>query len=150
MKNSLACLALAAVAWPAGLLAEQPAMPSWMSGCWQSRDGERWAEECWTIPRGGQMMGSGRTGEGATVRSFEFMLIEAGEGGLSFRASPGGQGWTSFAQAADPGAGVTFVNPENDYPQKIRYWREGDLLNAEISQLDGSRPFSFTFSPMGG
>ncbi len=67
-------------------------MPSWMSGCWQSRDGERWAEECWTVARGGQMLGSGRTGDATGVRSFEFMRIEREGEGLAFRASPGGDG----------------------------------------------------------
>ena len=125
-------------------------MPSWMSGCWQSRDGERWAEECWTIPRGGQMLGSGRTGAAGEVRSFEFMRIEGGEGGLRFLASPGGSGWTSFAAAADPGEGVTFVNPDNDYPQRVRYWREDGELKAEISLLDGSNAVQFAFRPMSG
>ena len=125
-------------------------MPSWMSGCWQSRDGERWAEECWTVARGGQMLGSGRTGDATGVRSFEFMRIEREGEGLAFRASPGGDGWTSFAAAADPAGGVTFVNAENDYPKRVRYWREGGELRAEISQLDGSDAVQFAFRPMNG
>ena len=36
--------------------AAQSDMPAWMSGCWEMRDGERWAEECWTSPREGQML----------------------------------------------------------------------------------------------
>ena len=141
---------LAAATLPAAAFGQETPMPSWMAGCWEMRDGERWAEECWTIPRGGQMMGSGRTGAGNTVRSFEFMLIERGEGGLRFRAAPGGSGWTPFVAVEDPGEGVTFLNPDNDYPQRVRYWREGNLLKAEISQVDGSRAVEFTFSRMGG
>ena len=125
-------------------------MPSWMSGCWQSRDGERWAEECWTVARGGQMLGSGRTGDATGVRSFEFMRIEREGEGLAFRASPGGEGWTSFAAAADPAGGVTFVSADNDYPKRVRYWREGGELRAEISQLDGSDAMQFAFRPMNG
>ena len=151
MKPISAAVLLVALALaPVAAQAQEAAMPAWMAGCWQMRDGERWAEECWTIPRGGQMMGSGRTGAGDAVRSFEFMLIERGEDGLLFRAAPGGSGWTAFAAGEDPGEGVTFLNPGNDYPQRVRYWREGDLLKAEISQIDGSRAVAFSFSRMGG
>lgn len=122
-------------------------MPSWMAGCWEMHEGERWAEECWTAPRDGQMLGSGRTGGPDGIRSFEFMRIEREGESLAFRAAPGGSGWTSFTAAAD-GAGVTFVNAENDYPNRVRYWREGGELRAEISQLDGSDAVRFTFRPM--
>jgi hypothetical protein len=150
MKLALAAAALAAALLPATALAQAAEMPGWMVGCWQSRDGEAWAEECWTIPRAGQMMGSGRTGDASSVRSFEFMRIERSGEGLAFRASPGGEGWTSFASAEDPDEGVTFVNPGHDYPQRVRYWREGELLKAEISLIDGSRAIGFAFSRMGG
>ena len=134
----------------AGSNPSDSALPGWMSGCWEWREGERWGEECWTVPRRGQMMGSGRSGDAAKVASWEFMRIERDDEGLRFSASPGGTGWTRFASASDPGEGVTFVNPANDYPQRVRYWREGELLKAEISQLDGSREMGWSFARMGG
>lgn len=145
---------LGALVLAAPLSAQQPVLPptpGWMAGCWEMRDGERWAEECWTVARGGQMLGSGRTGAGTQVGSWEFMRIErATDGALTFSASPGGSDWTPFMAAADAGEGVTFVNPGNDFPQQVRYWREGDLLKARISQLDGSRAIEWTFKRMGG
>ena len=150
MKSRSIAIVAAMALWPGGALGQEAALPSWMSGCWQSRDGERWAEECWTVPRGGQMLGSGRTGDASGVRSFEFMRIEREGEGLAFRASPGGSGWTSFAATDDPGEGVTFLNPENDYPQRVRYWREGGELRAEIALLDGSNVVQFAFRPMNG
>ncbi|WP_328598065.1 DUF6265 family protein [Croceibacterium salegens] len=125
-------------------------LPGWMSGCWQQVEGERWSEECWTIDRHGSMLGSGRTGDTAKVRSFEFMRIERGPNGLVFHGGPGGQGWTPFPQAPDSEGGVTFLNAEHDYPQRIRYWREGDLLKAEVSLADGSQSQTWTYGRMGG
>lgn len=149
-KLPLSLLALALLVAPAGLGAQQARLPDWMTGCWEMREGDRWAEECWTVPRGGMMIGSGRAGSGDTVRSFEHMRIERGEDGkLRFLASPGGQGWTAFAVADDPGQGVTFVNPGNDFPQRVRYWREGDLLEAEISLEGGENAMRWTFARMG-
>lgn len=128
----------------------EPPLPAWMSGCWQWQQDERWGEECWTAPRGDQMLGSGRTGEAGKVGSWEFMRIERGEQGLSFHASPGGKGWTTFNSANDAGEGVTFVNPDNDYPQRVRYRREGERLHAEIARLDGTDAVSWTFTRTGG
>ena len=148
-RRSIAVIATA-ILWPGVAFAQQTALPLWMAGCWEMRTGERWAEECWTAPRGGQMLGSGRTGDANGVRSFEFMRIERDGEGLAFRASPGGEGWTSFASTADPGDGVTFLNAAHDYPQRVRYWLEGTELRAEISLLDGSNATRFAFRRTNG
>ena len=93
------------------------------------------------------MLGSGRTGDANSVRSFEFMRIERDGDSLAFHAAPGGEGWTPFVSAPDA-TGVTFVNDKNDYPKRVRYWRDGEELRAEISQLDGSNAVQFAFRPM--
>ena len=157
MKRGSIVLLAAALPWPAGALAEEPELPAWMAGCWEMRDGERWAEECWTAPRGGQMLGSGRTGDANGVRSFEFMRIELdepnGEGPtfrMAFVAAPNGRGWTTFAWSPRDTPRVSFFNTANDYPQRVRYWREGGELRAEISLLDGSNATQFAFRRMSG
>ena len=150
---------IALLAAPAAVSAQEPepAIPSWMAGCWEMREGERWAEECWTAPRGGQMLGSGRTGDASGVRSFEFMRIELDEPNgdgpvirMAFVAAPNGRGWTTFAWSPTDKPGVSFSNAANDYPQRVRYWLEGDELKAEISLLDGSNPTQFAFRRMNG
>ena len=149
MKLMAGALALA-LAGAIPVAAQAQDMPGWMAGCWEMREeGGRWAEECWTIPRGGLMLGSGRAGTGGEVGSFEFMRIELGEDGMTFLASPGGNGWTAFA-AGSAASGVSFIKPDHDYPQRISYWREGDLLKARVSLLDGSEAEEWTFTPMGG
>ena len=119
------------------------AMPGWMAGCWVEKSEKAWTEECWTSARGGVMIGSGRTGAGETVRSWEAMQILAEPGGLAFYAAPRGLNRTRFVARAD-GQGVTFVNPATDYPQRVRYWREGEALLAEISLAYGSRAKRWT------
>lgn len=119
---------------------------AWMTGCWEQREGDRWTEECWTAPSAGMMFGSSRTGRGDTTLEWEVLRIErnsaVGDGPvvrLAYFAAPGGQPWKRFAWSGNEGPGVTFYNVANDYPQRIRYWREGDVLNAEIALEDGSR-----------
>lgn len=124
--------------------AAEVALPSWLTGCWIEQKGTAWTEECWTSARGGMLIGSGRTGDGDRLRSWETMQILREAPGLAFYGAPGGVGRTRFAMRAD-GQGVTFVNPGHDYPQRIRYWREGDLLLAEASLADGTRAKRWKF-----
>lgn len=132
--------------------AAMPALPGWMAGCWEQRQDDRWTEECWTTPRAGLMLGSGRSGVGERLLNWEAMQIvmnqSSGDGqvvSMAFWAAPSGANRTMFAWSPDEAAGFTFVNATNDYPQRIRYWREGDLLNAEISMADGSRSMRWTY-----
>lgn len=136
---------------------DAPELPAWMAGCWEARDGDRWSEECWTIPRAGMMMGSGRSGDGDQLQSWEVMRVTLdmpnGDGPvvrMAYVASPGGGEATIFAWSPAQEEGVTFVNEAHDYPQRIRYWRDGDVLNAEISRADGSHAMSWTLTRMGG
>ena len=142
-------MAVAAQAYPA-----QP-LPAWMAGCWELNSGEHWTEECWTAPRGNMMMGSSRSGSGGVLLEWETMQIFREETDdpavpkLAFWASPGGERRTMFAWVPSSESGVTFFNMENDYPQRIRYWREGRELMAEISLADGSRPRRWRYAPAG-
>lgn len=140
--------------WIAGLgfalsaAAEQePTLPEWMAGCWEQRSGDRWTEECWMPPRGGIMLGSGRSGRGERVSEWEATQIVLGQPNrdgpavrMAFWAAPGGSDRTAFAWSPSDLPGVTFVNAAHDYPQRIRYWREGERLMAEISLAHGSKP----------
>lgn len=134
----------------------EPALPDWMAGCWEQRDGERWTEECWMAPRAGIMLGASRSGRGDTLGSWEAMQIvlaqPAGEeprAPMAFWATPGGTHRAMFTWQPDSEPGVTFVNRTNDYPQRVRYWREGKALMAEIALADGSKPMRWRYCPVG-
>jgi ABC-type sugar transport system substrate-binding protein len=136
--------------WTALMLAQAAAiapLPEFLSGCWEERrpDGG-WTEECWTAPRGGLMLGSGRDGKADQVRHWEWMRVERGsDGSISFYASPKGAPAIAF-EAREAGANaVTFVNPANDFPQRVRYRRTATGLEAEISLLDGSKPVRWSY-----
>ena len=129
-----------------------PPLPDWMAGCWEQREGDRWTEECWTSPRGGMMLGTNRSGRRAEVLEWEFLRIERQVPisddrtvRLAYVASPGGRGGTLFAWSGPKGPGISFSNVANDYPQRIRYWREGRELIAEIALEDGSKAKRWRF-----
>jgi hypothetical protein len=101
------------------------------------------------------MIGYGRSGTGGVLDSWEVMQIEMIETDdpvidpLTFYGSPGGQNRTGFSWDRRSGPGVTFVNAAHDYPQRIRYWREGKELVAETALSDGSKAQRWRYSRMG-
>ena len=144
MRRGLLGLAMLFAA--ASAHAEQGSLPAWLTGCWEQTDGERWVEDCWMGPRGDIMLGAGRSGRGEQLAVWESMQIGRGEDGmLTFWASPEGAPRVAFAVQAQGPRDVTFLNRAHDYPQRVRYWRDGDRLRAEIAMADGSRAVSFSF-----
>ena len=125
-------------------------LPDWLTGEWLQNAGDRWSEEVWTLPRGGTMIGVGRTGRGESLRGWEVMrIVRAADGSLALHAAPDGGPATIFPAVEQGVRDVTFANPDHDYPQRIRYWREGRLLMAETSKMDGSGTQNWTYSPAG-
>ena len=132
------------------LAAEPPTAPNWMAGAWIETKGEAWADEFWTPMRGGVMIGAGRSGKGKERARWEQSRIERGAGGkLTFWVSPNGAKPISFPMVSSSANEIIFANPAHDYPQRIRYWREGRLLNAEISRADGTKATRWQYQPMG-
>lgn len=135
------------IAWPlwiiaqAGTASAQPVMPAFLAGCWEQRRDDRWTEECWTDPRGGLMIGSGRDGKGETISTWEWMRIErTPDGSLTFYGSPKGAAPVPFSASESTASSVTFVNKTHDYPQRIHYALTASGLDAEVSLVDGSNP----------
>ena len=125
------------------MLAEAAAlpMPSFLAGCWeQKREGGRWTEECWTDPRGGLMIGSGRDGKDDSVGHWEWMRIERNtDGSVTFYGSPKGAPAVGFKASQADGKSITFINAAHDYPQRVRYLATDKGLEAEVSLADGSK-----------
>jgi hypothetical protein len=124
----------------AATIASTADLPAFLTGCWEHRDGDRWTQECWTDPRAGQMMGSGRSGEGDKLRNWEWMRIVRGnDGAIVFLGSPGGAAPTPFRALEVTTTAAEFTNPAHDYPQRIRYELKDGQLEAEVSLIDGSK-----------
>ncbi|MDF0545823.1 DUF6265 family protein [Sphingobium sp. H39-3-25] len=138
---------------PSAAIAQQAAsghLPPWLAGAWQEIKGDRWTEEYWTPPRGGIMIGAGRSGRGEALSSWEATRIQIGkDGSIAFHASPEGGASVAFPMVSQGANEVTFANPGHDYPQRIRYWREGATLHAETALMDGSKAMRWSYKAMG-
>ena len=89
-------------------------------------------EELWTEPAGGVMLGLHRDVTAGRPAFFEYLRIEQQKSSVVYIASPRGGAATEFALISAGAAEVVFENLEHDFPQRIIYRREGDLLIVRI------------------
>ena len=68
---------------------------------------------------------------------------------VSVTTAPEGGKETIFPVLEQGVRDISFANPDHDYPQRIRYWREGRLLMAETAMMDGSNAQNWTYAPAG-
>ena len=132
--------------------AQSQPMPAFLAGCWEEKRAESaWTEECWTDPRGGLMIGSGRDGKGDSVRHWEWMRIERSPDGVpTFYGSPKGAPPVAFKATAGDSKSITFVNSAHDYPQRVHYRLTDNGIDAEISLADGSKPNRWSYRRSAG
>ena len=105
---------------------------SWLSGCWQGRQGTAVIEEIWSKPGGMSMIGLGRTVKDNRTVSFEFMQFREENGTLLFLPQPQGGAQVRFPLKEFTPAKLTFENLTHDFPQRVTYERKSNLLLASI------------------
>lgn len=124
--------------------AESPgAELAWLVGCWASDDGA--SREVWVADGPNRLAGFGVAIRDNRVAFHEVLTLHRDDSGpWVYTAHPDGQSTTSFVASDLGDASAVFVNPEHDYPQRIRYARTGDELQATISLMNGDNATSFT------
>ena len=140
---------MALILMPMMLLAASPDPDlGWLAGHWctEPKNGTRDCER-WTAMDKGVMRGEGTTRTAERVTVNESMTITADTSGIVFHAEPANQKPADFRAVAfsTEGRSVTFEDRSHDYPQRVRYWREGEALLAEISMSDGTRAARWSF-----
>ncbi|WP_125184465.1 DUF6265 family protein [Hyphobacterium indicum] len=122
---------------------------SWMEGHWRSEADGRVSEEIWTNGEGGLYLGVNRSLRNGQASGFEYLRIINTDERTAYCAQPGGGEAVCFDQVESTEHAVTFENPDHDFPQRIRYARDGDSLTATISDLSGEQAFSFGWERVG-
>lgn len=146
LRNSCA-LGLAAASFTA---AAQIPMPAFMAGCWSGAhaDSGRSSYEIWVAPKAERMLGISQTVRPDRTE-FEFLRIERAGGNVDYVAQPSGRPPTRFRLIDASATHAEFANPEHDFPQRIRYTRESDLLRADLSGGNPVRRIEFRFRKVG-
>lgn len=106
---------------------------AWLGGRWCGGTGDERVEEVWLDSTGGQLLGLSRTTKNGQLASFEFLRIGEFDGVATYFAQPGGRPPTGFSRSAVGEAWGRFENRAHDFPQRIEYRREGDVLHVEVA-----------------
>lgn len=131
MRALILALALAGC----GATAQAPGRDlDWISGYWLACEGGETAES-WIGAGRGVLLGTNLSDGG-----YEFLRIaENGEGGVSYYSMPAGRSPpTAFALISNADQRAVFENLAHDFPQRIIYERDGDVMVARIEgPMDG-------------
>jgi len=132
---------------------QAPALPAFMTGCWNLVDGNSWTQECWMEPKGGLMLGASREGTGDQLKSWEQLRVElSSDGKIVLWASP--QGFVKAARAnhasvseTKTGAQVTFNIGQHRYEGRLD--AGGDVATVRTfmdSPVLGDTPMEWRYS----
>jgi len=115
---------------------------AWLVGRWQSDAGI----EHWTAA-GDALFGASFTVSGGRTSEFEAMFVRDHEGATLFEAAPQGGAVVAFPMSRGGAGEVEFENRGHDFPQVIRYHRDGDRLTAHIEGGGGAGGRDFAWQP---
>jgi hypothetical protein len=137
-----------AALFAAALVQTAPPAPdlSWMAGYWLDCSGGREASETWSDPRAGLSVGHAVTVSDEGAR-FEVSHIGPTPEGFAYVAQPGGAPPTAFVLGESGPTRAVFANPENDFPTRVIYEGDGNVLSARIEgEVEGqARSMTWTF-----
>ena len=146
MRTLCAVIIVAAFATPGTC---QPAATTadltFMAGCWAFEANGRRVEEHWLVPAGGSLLGVSRTVAGGKTTEFEFLQIRDLAEGLTYIAKPSNQAEARFVLSSRTADEFVFENAAHDFPQRIRYRRDGDSLRARVEGTVNGKPRGIDF-----
>ena len=115
---------------------------SWLVGCWVTAD--KSSQEVWVVDSDKSLIGFSVSLDAEEVVFYELLSIKQdANSSWIYSAHPSGQASATFAAVETGESSVLFANPNHDYPQEIRYRRDGSQLFATISSSGGANPRSF-------
>jgi hypothetical protein len=120
------------------LMAATPATPpsiSLLSGYWLSCSEGVEISETWSDLRSGMLLGTSITVKRSGKLSWESARIAPSDEGYVFFANPSGQAPTRFRLKSADSDELVFENLEHDFPQRLIYRRDKDMLHARIEGM---------------
>src|SRR6187399_2431494 len=106
---------------------------AWMAGSWGGTKEGVAAEEHWTTPEGGALVGMHKDVKAGKMTSFAFARITVdGDGRVCYLAAPLGDAPTPFCAIELDARRVVFENREHDFPQRVLYWLADGRMHARI------------------
>jgi len=128
---------------------------AWLAGDWSSEDEGGAFDEHWLPPRGDAMFAVSRLVQGGKTGMCELSVIEDTADGTWLRIrhySRSLEPWKMDAEgplamklAAQTETSATFEDPKREFPRRIVYRREADVLVARLEGERGGKPMEEEF-----
>ena len=119
---------------------------SFLSGCWRAETGDGEVVEQWSPVLGDTMLGHSATLRPGKKTAFEFLRIQAADAVVLY-AQPGGRSpAVPFTLVSTADGDAVFENPDHDFPQRIRYRRDDDVLRASIGRIGAEPSVTWTYA----
>ncbi|OEI82125.1 hypothetical protein BKP44_12745 [Formosa algae] len=80
---------------------------------------------------------------GDTIQQEHMQFIKASEGWILKVKTPDEADWVTFNNIQHDDTSFTFENTEIEFPNLIKYWTEGAVAHAEVSNKEITIPFEF-------
>tara|TARA_R110002072_G_scaffold300368_3_gene477674 strand:- start:5664 stop:6257 length:594 start_codon:yes stop_codon:yes gene_type:complete len=121
---------------------------AWLSGHWHQAGESQDNVEIWTNSDGGLFLGMNKAVDKKRDRaSFEYLrIVRQADGTIDYIAQPGGKDPVAFRLVELSPGKVVFTNPDHDFPQRIAYSREKDVLAAAVGTLDQHDMLAFRWT----
>jgi hypothetical protein len=120
---------------------------AWLTGSWVMVKGSAISEAHWTRPGGDTLLGLNRTVVNNRTAAFGYVRIESTPHGIVYLASPRGRHPpTRYALVESGHHRAVFENPNQDFPRRIVYEREGNRLDARFEGEQDGQPISEEWS----
>lgn len=120
----------------------------WLAGCWESRNAGngRVVSEQWMKPEGGTIIGMGRTVRDGRTTDYEFVRIVQEKDGIFYIAKPmANREETRFRLVRSGVKQAVFENIAHDFPQRVIYKLEKNMLAARIEGMRNGKLQGFDF-----
>jgi hypothetical protein len=118
---------------------------SWLSGCWEGRQGEALIEEHWSKPEGQSMLGFSRTLKDVKTVRYAFLQMRQMPTGLEYMLAAGELQRVSFKLAKADNGRYVFESAAHDFPQRIIYERQGAMMMTSVEGLLKGKPEKLEF-----
>ena len=112
----------------------------WMAGSWK---GAMWGGEFhayYSTPEGGKMLSHSFLKKGGKQSFYEFEKFDVQQGQVVYIPFPGGRKAKHFLLKQSSRATAVFENPKKDYPTRITFERDADLLQITLSDPFNKSP----------
>lgn len=117
---------------------------TFLTGCWAGAAGDNYIEENWSNQSGSTMLGTAKTLEDNTLKSFEFLRIKTEGTQVLYIPYINGTEATHFPLSYADAHSARFTNSANDFPKEIAY--EAISEGLKISLTGDGEGFIYTLN----